>query len=227
MKFNGIRSFFLWALMVVLMAPTAWAGGKHYASLTTTVATGSGAGKVYASKTDSIQTGSFAQSVGPVQSDNHTEEFNMYAYAFPSHGYRFAGWSQQKQGAATYESTDAFYAPLLEPSQSNNQTKPYTYYAYFAAAEVKDIHLCVGDTVRLYFHNATSKTWLTSLNEAFVTGAGVSAGRYSSFQRSTQNASQAFNVLITATGVSGSASDNVTVMDWNGNTYNYRIHVAA
>ena len=206
-----------------------------------------GKGWAYASKTyeefsEAYQsTPSDSETLSATSNDEESCEVgDFYIFAFPNPGYRFAGWSKNDPDGAIVSGLPAYHMePLTVVSSSRDSENPAvdTYYAHFTDqdVEVQDITLAVGDEVKLSFYNDTAETWslqvvYTNANTDVIVdmdGTEAHDGGYATFRRSADVSDKVneFSMYLKATKASGDDFDQLSISDYEGNIYHYRVHV--
>lgn len=159
-------------LAMMLLAPTVWGGDNaFYAKLTAKVAN-TGGGKVYASKAEGLTPGSFTDgadgSTDAMGTGTSAGNVTIYAFAEPSDGYRFVGWSESASSAATIASYSLRWAGTYKAQKGSGlfniggrgqgNATTYTRYGHFEPITPATIHLCVGDVLVLNYDIAGGTT---------------------------------------------------------------------
>lgn len=239
MKFKMLKSALLMTLLAVFMTPAAQAGNHYYAKLTVKAAP-TGCGLVYAntSSADFTQcTQGSAEATGEGAKSGGSVSIKVCAY--PAFGYKFTNWStaqtsDKNSGSASNspQHTYSVAASTKDDGTSNNYA--YANFESADASHIKDIYLCKGDKVTLYFYNTTANTWTPRVNSSFFGNSANLTTDVASFTASSLTSKNDYQMTVVATGgATGSGTtdpdkpDELTVMDYAGNVYHYRVHVAA
>lgn len=165
----------LLTLAMMFLAPTAWGGDfAFYAKLTAKVAE-TGGGKVYASKNEALTPGSFTDSedgsTDAMGTGTSAGDVTIYAFANPSNGWRFVGWSESESSTASISSYSLRFAGIYKAQKKDgtiwgidyggrgqgNATQ-YTRYGHFEPITPATIHLSVGDVLVLNYDIAGGTT---------------------------------------------------------------------
>ena len=240
MRMMKFKSGLLLALITMLLTPMAWAGGTGYARLTAYVSTQGSAGRglvyAYADNTTAENTSYYGNADrASAEKSGDGASVKLYAYAYPNFGYKFANWSTANtsksdsgNGPSTPRAAEFSVTAASQP-QTGSSYKDYYVYARFddVRSEIKDIYLCKGDKVTLYFYNNTKEDiWTSRVNGSFLKSGGITG--VASFSASSFESTKGYSITVAADrDVTTDDTDELTVMDYAGNVYHYRVHVAA